>query len=317
MNVIRKFLLILEPIFILVALIGAALWIREPSGNYEPTIVLFSTLSVLSEIGRRYIKSKVTTQSEEQSFNHEESVELVDKTQTNKDKEFAPLIESSTVFFHDRFTSCFPGVRGIKWFDYKEAMKKLAVFLREPLIFKVDNGDRRPIWYWRDGNFNISKFSKLDRHTVLIDIMEFRVRRIAAINTSLYYQSFVYLETEAMKPTGLYDRADEEVEKSKKHFGYVSEEYGLYKGKHKITRAEYDDNAATINGKLVELGKDVELRMRFITPYNLIIAPHGSPINNNLFDDTLKKYMNDILEERSSLDELLGKIVTLPRKDLE
>lgn len=39
-------------------------------------------------------------------------------------------------------------------------------------------------------------------------------------------------------------------------------EYGLYKGKHVVSRAEYDDNAAVIRGKPVRLGRDVELRER-------------------------------------------------------
>lgn len=239
---------------------------------------------------------------------------------TNKEKQslseqHAP--ESSTVFFYDRFASSFPGVRNIQWFDTKEAIKRLSLFFREPLRFKKEQGYMTPIWYWRGGNYHINKYSVLNRKTILIDHMELCIRKIAAVNQGSYYQSFIYIEADAMKPTGLYPRTESEIKASKDYFGYVTEEYGLYKNKHFVSRAEYDDNSAVIKGKVTELNNDVELRERFITPYNIIIAPHGSPINNNAFDKVLVKHMNEILENKDRLEALADKILKLPRRDFE
>ena len=224
---------------------------------------------------------------------------------------------SSTVFFYERFTSAFPGVRGIEWFNRKEAFKRLKLLFVDPIKFQTANSIINPIWEWRGGNLPIDHFEILDRKTLLVNIYELKVARLAAVNMEAYYRCFVYLESDPMEPTGLYQRTPESLQQAARDFGYVVEEYGLYKGKHKVTRAEYDDNSASIRGKIVELGENVKLRARFITPYNLIIAPHSSPINNNEFDSRLDGYMNKILKKESSLDELAEEILRLPKREFE
>jgi hypothetical protein len=108
--------------------------------------------------------------------------------------------------------------------------------------------------------------------------------------------------------TGLYDWPAEDLARCVHDLGYVSEEYGVYKGKHLVTRAEYDDNAARIDGKLVRFENDLELRVRYITPYNMIIAPHESPINNNEFDDELESWLNRLLVEPSTFDDFFERV---------
>lgn len=224
---------------------------------------------------------------------------------------------SSTTFFYNRFASAFPGVRGIEWFAGKEAIKRLKILFREPLVYETDNRKYTPIWYWRGGNMYIDRFKILDRKTVLIWLYELRVSRIAAVNQGSYYQCFVYIESNPMKPTGLYPRTAESIIDSQNQSGYVSEEYGLYKNKYKINRAEYDDGAAKIRGKIVELDSEVELRVRLITPFNLIIASKSSPINNNMFDSKLKEYMNKILKNEASLNIIADEVLKLPKNDFE
>lgn len=229
----------------------------------------------------------------------------------------AQIQKSSTVFFYERFVSAFPGVRGIEWYNRKEAIKRLKILFQEPIVLETNNRKYAPFWHWRDGNMSIDQFRVLDRKTVLIWFYELQISRIAAVNKGSYYQCFVYLEADPMEPTGLYPRTKESIRESQEKFGYVSEEYGLYKEKYKVTRAEYDDNAAAIKGKIVKLGSDAKIRVRFITPYNLIVAPHNSPINNNKFDIKLEEFMNKILKNEASLDELSEEILKLPKREFE
>jgi len=231
-----------------------------------------------------------------------------------KHKDEKPSINGidSTVFFADRFSSAFPGVRGTEWFDNPKAIEmRLCKLLENPLDFK----DASPIWWWRDGNLHIHSFESLGNGLYLMDWDELQITKIAAVNEGDYYQKFVYVETERMEPTGLYPDSDERIAYWIQSHGYCSEEYGLYKGETMVTRAEYDDNAAVINGELVELGSDVELRVRFITPYNFVIAANGSPINNNYFDRKLRDILNAMLLQGASIDILSGEVLKLPKKE--
>lgn len=218
---------------------------------------------------------------------------------------------NSPVFFADRFSSAFPGIRGIEWFNVPGNIEmRLVKLLEQPLNFK----DGSPIWWWRDGNLYIHSFKSFGNDLYLMGCKEFKIKKIAAVNKGEYYQKFVYVETERMEPTGLYPGSEEQISSCVEQFGYCWEEYGLYKGEPMVTRAEYDDNAAVINNALVELGADVELRVRYITPYNFLIAAHESPINNSEFDRRLEDLLNAMLGEGESIDALSQEILKLPKK---
>ena len=219
----------------------------------------------------------------------------------------------STVFFSDRFSSAFPGVQGIAWFDDQENIgMRLGKLLRDPLDFR----DGSPIWWWRDGNLRIHSFQSFGEGLYLMDWYEYRITKIAAVNRGAYYQKFIYVETEAMEPTGLYPDVSERIKSWVDKYGYCSEEYGLFNGKYKVNRAEYDDNAACIDGELVELGSDVELRVRYITPYNFLIAAHQSPINNNQFDLKLRGLLKSVLMGTGRLEGLTEEVLKLPKREM-
>jgi hypothetical protein len=217
----------------------------------------------------------------------------------------------STVFFSNRFSSAFPGIRGVEWFDSQESIEmRLCKLLEEPLEFE----NASPIWWWRDGNLQIQKFKSLGSGLYLMDSDECKITKIAAVNAGGYAHKFVYVETEKMEATGLYPDEEKRIQYCVEQFGYCSEEYGLYKNETMVTRGEYDDNAAVINDELVELGADVELRVRYITPYNFVIASNGSPINNFTFDQKLKELLNAMLNGDKAVDDLSHEILRLPKK---
>jgi predicted nucleotidyltransferase len=199
---------------------------------------------------------------------------------------------SSTVLFHERFAGAFPGVRGTSWFeDEKQIAMRLEALLKAPLVF----AEGTPIWWWRGGNLQIERFVRLETGIFLLNYEELAIRRIGAVPGRTYARDFVYVETNAMEPTGLYERSPEDIRRSIQSTGYDYEEYGLYSGRHLLTRGEYDDGAAVIDGSLVETAGNSVLRIRYITPYNFIIAPIGSPVNNATFDDRLEQLLNEAL----------------------
>jgi hypothetical protein len=145
-----------------------------------------------------------------------------------------------------------------------------------------------------------------------MDAEELNIRRVAAVNPGIYYRSWVYIETVADEPTGLYPVNN--VAERIKLFGYADEEYGLMDDKLPITRAEYDDGAAIIDRKPCDVQGRVALRVRFVSSYNFLIAPFGSPINSGDFDYELQSYLNRLLIGEDVFEEMAHKIARLPKR---
>ncbi|OQW34075.1 MAG: hypothetical protein A4E19_18865 [Nitrospira sp. SG-bin1] len=216
--------------------------------------------------------------------------------------------ETSTQFFSERFAKAFPGVRGIQWFrNPAVAIRRLEIFFTKPYVFR----NAHPIWWWRSGDMYIQHFSILSNDTVLLDHQELRIEELAAVNAGSYYQEFLYIKARPSQPSGLYDTSHIPDQIALR--GYAKEEFALFRGKP-ITRAEYDDGAAVIDGSVIELNGEAQLRETFLTPYNLIIAAHESPINNNDFDEARVELLNRILRGQA-IEDLTAAILKLPRKE--
>ena len=226
--------------------------------------------------------------------------------------------EDVAAWFHaERFTKAFPGVRGVQWIVGSEAVDRLTVLLAKPLrwvwedeydsVVGVD-----PIWWWRAGAcMPISKFKVLRPDTVLIDCEELQVERVAAVNCGTYWQSFVYIECAPQQAIGPRRYSQDEIDEMIRSRGYADEEIGIFE-QHVITRAEYDDGAAVIDGK-VTLTSGSELRVRYLSPYNLLIASHESPINNGQFDGVSEPILDGLLRGTHSFEELVAEVKKLNR----
>lgn len=209
----------------------------------------------------------------------------------------------STVLFGQRFSDAFPGVRGITWFDDENTIRKrLARLLSQPLEFE----DGIPIW-WSRGPSNLQISSYVEAADCLrINGDEMKIVRVAAVNPASYKYSFVYIEVDPLPPIGIYERTPDriaEVEDGDSPFGYYWEEYGLVDGVHLVTRAEADDGSAMIEGELQSLQGRLEMRSRYVTKYNFIIAAGGAPIMNSSYDYALEGHLNAMLkgEDRLSM----------------
>ena len=152
----------------------------------------------------------------------------------------------------------------------------------------------------------------------MIDNRELKVTKIAFVPSVTYWRQFLYIEVDGMEPTGLYASTSERRKSSIESFGYDYEEYGIYKNQL-ITRGEYDDGAAEIRGSLITFDEKPEIRTRYTSPYNFILAPFSSPINNSSFDHVLEAHLNEMLlvrnndrESQVMIEELKALVDNLP-----
>ena len=219
---------------------------------------------------------------------------------------------TSTQFFADRFAQAFPGVRGVRWFtEESDIQRRMMRLLKDPITFE----NTSPVWWWADGNIHIDHFRYLGGRSYLMDVTELEITRIAAITGHAYWGHFVYVEVAGMSATGANRTSPEAIAAAVDRHGYADEEYGLVDGTIPVSRPEFDDGAAEINGELQDIIGRAELRVRYLTPYNFLIAPNGSPINNNRFDQELVRLLRQVLRDASTFDQLVEAVRKLPRRD--
>ena len=235
-------------------------------------------------------------------------------------------LKDSTTFFSYRFADAFPGCRDVTIIeDPSEAVCRLDILLRMPLSVEIKKGTRlvgaSPIWWFRGSQnlpirtYNrIRKFGIFRTNDVLLNGVELhRIRRIAALGSTSYWATAVYVETDGVPPSGLYNYSTSEYEKKR---GYGYEEVGVYKGRF-IRREEYDDGSAIINGKVVRTLGKAKLQVRYLSSYNFLIVPIASPVNESRIDGIFNDMMRKLLDRSMSVHELAAAINGLPRNPRE
>jgi len=226
----------------------------------------------------------------------------------------------ASVIFDDRLRSAFPGLRGIEIFDGENAVKRLKVLLREPLVVDSSvDGQETPFWWLRGtANMPIEKFVLLDERRVLMDTYELNIEYIVAVREfNQKERNFVYVQVRQDEPTGLYDYSQDRLKSYLQHqldenYGYYYyEQYAIWKDKL-IRREEFDDGATVIDGKPVDI-KGAELRERYITPYNLIICGKDHVLNSGKTDDDMNEILDGILLGTKTIYDLVILIGSLRR----
>jgi len=255
---------------------------------------LLATLGPFCNKIRRQIKKMVETQTETIKKGEIDSADksTLKTTQinnqkkeeeTNKSKkiEYGVSVDNfnnytisiaPTVFLSYRIAKAFPGIRGLHWFNNpKEALDRLELLLKTPLSFEKTLGDgvsSNPIWWSRGySDMDIGKFNRVSETKCLMDFEELEIDKIAVYHSNIYWQSLVYVEVKGEESIGLYSQTQEDINRMIDNFGYACEEYGLYDN-IPVSRPCYDDGAAVIDGKIVDIS-DAELRVRFLSKYNL------------------------------------------------
>ncbi len=226
-----------------------------------------------------------------------------------------PIAGSPSDFFSSRLAEAFPGQRGLSWYEPKIAVQRLRILFREPLKCRIigQEGVCEPIWWFRGGSdLSINRFDVLSKTKILLGTKELELKSIAVYVNSSGYKSFIYLEVKSEKQTGLYNLTQIQIDNHIKEFGYSWEEYGLLNNKP-ISRAEYDDGSAVIKDKVVDASK-AELRERFLSNYNLVIAAHGSAYSSNKFLKETEKMFNDLLTGKMTAEIFFKYLETLKRE---
>ena len=95
------------------------------------------------------------------------------------------------------------------------------------------------------------------------------------------------------------------------------EQYAIYMNSYLVTKEEYEDGYATINGVVTPLSRDkLKLRDRLLIPHNIIVASVFSPINNQEKDYEIEKILDDILTNKKTIPDLAKYILSLPKRSL-
>lgn len=226
--------------------------------------------------------------------------------QSNDSPELPRIYEQSTVFFSSRLGKAFPGQRGLQWYDARTAVERFKILFREPLKFQPSNlhgAMSDPVWWFRGSNsMYIDSFSVLSKTKVLLDVKETEVKRIAVFLSDHYQRCFVYVEATGEKQTRANKLSATDIQRQIEILGYALEECGLF-GRHYISRGEYDDGAALIKGEVVDT-HGAQLRVRYLSSYNFIIAAKQSPYNQKAFDRESQPYFDSILQGKGTPDEL-------------
>ena len=228
---------------------------------------------------------------------------------------------SSSIIFDGRLHDAFPGLRGIEKLQGEEAVDRLLILLRDPLyveLGKFGRGRISPFWWFRGRtNLFINEFERLYVDRVLMDVYDMKIDYIVGVRAfNAEERNFVYVQVLPDKPTGLYKYSEGQIadylqNSLERNWGYyIQEEYGVWHDRF-ITRAEYDDAAAMIDGKPTDT-RDAKLRVRYLTPYNFVICGQQHVLNNTgKIDMQTTKLMDEILLETKTVDDLVDFVENL------
>jgi len=228
---------------------------------------------------------------------------------------------STTEFVANRIAAAFPGVRGLKSYsDPHEIKLHLEAFFKHPILFGEStdaDGSSEPIWWFRGGSTEaITSFRVLKNGIYLIGWNEFKIKSITVYSdSSRYYSEYIYVETEPLKPV-MTEMSEDKIKQITCDLGYCDEEYAVVRVgefEKEITREEYDDGYAEVNGEIVPIRGKAQLRCRFLSPYNFIIAAKFSSINNTECDIRTQNVFDEIFKGTASVEDLHKIIVSLPK----
>lgn len=285
-------------------------------GSIDNELELSTTITNhLNSIARSLPKSTSIAVDKENNILPKKDNLNIDKVvnstiQDNENYNDIENFNSSTSFFNYRLGKAFPGVRGLQWFNNPvECVERLSILLKKPLR----HTHLAPIWWFRGSSCNsIEDFQVISNDKIILDSKECKIRRVATFNSNDYYRSFLYVEFHPEEQIGIYPKlTTSQIKESLSIFGYASEEYAVFQN-NIIKRTEYDDGAAIINNKIVDIDK-AEIRIRYLTPYNIIICAQFNPFNSSEGDKLTEKYLIGILNENKTLENLIEESRYLPK----
>lgn len=180
----------------------------------------------------------------------------------------------------------FPGKYGLLHLSARDKidnfMEQLSVEVRQIEMWMVRG---------RETN-EIRKLKSLGNGVWLVDVMELQVDGIWVYKHSTDYRSYIILECGPRPSFGFYDEP-------------LEWEEAAWFGDRYIRRGEYDDGFANIDGHIVELGRNAELRVRETGKRFWFVGAVGSNIVQVANDEVVEFVVDNLTSVGEIQPELL------------
>lgn len=249
------------------------------------------------------IKMMLNRNPQERPQSIDEVIEILNKrtADLNKEKERKQNISfviNNLEKFDEYLRFCLPGKRGLVEIEDKNQIEKIFYRMNE-LSEKVD------LWWTKGrGNMSIKNIRKLNEDTWLIDYDEIQVEKIMVLKNSYSMDhQFIIVKTRPMEKFGIYEET------------YSSEEAAWFLDRY-ITREEYDDGVANINGESVLLEGRAEVRVRKLEKDYIFISTSSHPILLMENDSIVFDFYEKLISTDSIEVEDIDKLTNLKRHDI-
>jgi serine/threonine protein kinase len=254
-------------------------------GNRTPLTLVDSSYSLIEPV----ISKMLNRNPENRPQSVDEVYELLHKTTQEKDdneklnKEIASVIGELRKF-NDVLLFCFPGKRGLV-----ETEDKVKI---NTIIFEINKLIEETDLWWTQGRSNMpiqSKIDKISEDTWIMDNTEMKIEKVWALksSSSIDHQFFIF-KTKAMPSFEIY--GEDNI--------FNREEAAWFNDRY-ISREEYDDGVAEIDGESVWLNNEAQLRVRNLQEEYYFIGTQSHPILLTENDEVVNKVYEKLIETGS------------------
>lgn len=266
-------------------------------GNRTPLTLVDSSYSLIEPV----ISKMLNRNPENRPQSVDEVYELLHKTTQEKDENKKLNKEIEIVIgelrkFNDVLSFCFPGKRGLI-----ETEDKVKI---NTIIFEINKLIEETNLWWTQGRSNMpinNKIEKINEDTWIMDYTEIQIEKVWALkNSSLIDHQFFIFKTKAMPNFEIYGEDS----------AFKREEAAWFNDRY-ISREEYDDGVAEIDGESVWLNKDAQLRVRNLQEEYYFIGTQSHPILLMENDEVVTKVYEKLIETGSLIQtdiQILSKL---------
>ncbi|AWP28481.1 hypothetical protein [Paenibacillus sp. Cedars] len=189
--------------------------------------------------------------------------------------------------FDDIIRSACPGKRGLVRITEKQKIDYIMKRLAEEY-------SKLRLW-WTQGSSDcpIENIRQLDEHIWIFDSSECRIEEIWVKKDSGLDHQYILLQCGPMPRFGIYE-----------DFGQKTEEAAWFLDRY-ITRQEYDDGYAAIDGKVEKIDGRAEIRIREFERDFLFVATFANPINVDMNRNRNREVVDDVYHAIKDAGEIL------------
>ncbi|TCJ85803.1 UNVERIFIED_ORG: serine/threonine-protein kinase [Bacillus cereus] len=265
---------------------GVARGARTPLQQFDESFIVIEPV-----INQMLVRSSDKRQQSIQEVIDTLSENITRMSQRRKQQDEINFVINNLKKYDDILRYCFPGKRGLIETDDKLKIEKV---LKQLNTFSKDNN----LWWTKGrGDMPIEKFEQLDEDTWLMDYTEIQIEKMWALKDSYSLDhQFILIKTKAMSNFNIYE-------------GEASyrEEAAWFMDRY-ISRDEYDDGVADIDGESVILEGRADLRVRNLETQYYFIASCSHPVilpeNNAIVSEVYEKLLATNNFEQDDIERL-------------